>query len=77
LGAQSMAFDFVQGIGKRPLILEVSFGFASQSVYDCGGFWDDELKWHECPTWPEHAIVEDVLKAVESRRLETPLSALV
>jgi glutathione synthase/RimK-type ligase-like ATP-grasp enzyme len=77
IGAQSMAFDFVQGTGGRPQILEVSFGFASKPVYDCGGFWDLGLHWHESPIWPEHAILEDVLQEADSRWKHSSANASV
>jgi len=64
LKAQSMAFDFVTDSLGRVQIVEVSFGYASKPVYDCGGFWDPDLNWHDRPTWPEHAIMEDILAEV-------------
>lgn len=67
LEAQSIAFDFVHDPSGRALIVEVSFGYLPEAVYDCGGFWDPELAWHATPTWPEHAILEDVLTAVRAK----------
>lgn len=60
-----MAFDFVIDPRGQPLIVEISYGYASEPLYDCGGFWDPELKWHDTPTWSEHAIIEDVLSSVQ------------
>ena len=66
LGAQSMAFDFVQDMQGQPHIMEVSFGYEPKPVFDCGGFWDTSLTWHDTPMWPEHAIIEDVLSMVKA-----------
>ena len=64
LGSQSMAFDFVHTADRRPLIVEISYGYNSDAVYNAGGFWSADLAWHETPMWPEQAILEDVLSAV-------------
>ena len=68
LGFQSMAFDFVKDVQGQPHILEVSYGFDPKPVFDCGGFWDQSLTWHDTPRWPEHAIIEDVLAVVRSTK---------
>lgn len=64
LKSQSTAFDFVIGRDGGPLIVEISFGYAARPVYDCGGFWDRELRWHDLPTWPQDAILEDLVSEV-------------
>lgn len=71
LKAQSMAFDFVNDASGNARIVEVSFGYASKPVFDCGGFWDPDLIWHDEPTWPEHAILEDVLTEVANIRCDS------
>lgn len=62
--SQSMAFDFVLGERQQPLILEVSYVFASQPVYSCPGYWDGKLKWHGGHVWPQDAILIDLLNDV-------------
>jgi glutathione synthase/RimK-type ligase-like ATP-grasp enzyme len=68
IGAQSMAYDFVYDEKKEPGIVEISYGYMPQAVYDCGGYWDQDLTWHEGHFWPEALILDDVLAAVEMRR---------
>ena len=46
LNSQCMAYDFVYQDNK-PLLLEISYGFAMHGYDDCKGFWDRELNWHE------------------------------
>lgn len=62
--SQSMAFDFVLGERQQPFILEVSYGYASQAVYSCPGYWDGRLKWREGHVWPQDAILIDLLNEV-------------
>jgi glutathione synthase/RimK-type ligase-like ATP-grasp enzyme len=46
LKSQCTAFDFVYQDG-RPLIVEISYGFAPKGYVNCPGYWDSSLKWHE------------------------------
>lgn len=46
LKAQCLAFDFVYLDGK-PLIVEISYGFAKEGYDRCTGYWDKDLSWHE------------------------------
>ena len=59
--SQSMAFDFIKDENGKPKIVEISYGFNSKAVYDCAGYWDRKLKWHEGYVYPEDAIIEDLL----------------
>lgn len=62
--SQSMAFDFIKDENGKPKIVEISYGFQTKAVYDCTGYWDKGLNWHEGHTWPEDAILEDLLHKV-------------
>jgi glutathione synthase/RimK-type ligase-like ATP-grasp enzyme len=64
--SQSMAFDFVNDPQGHPVILEISYGYQAKAVYDCGGFWDRSLTWHEGAQWPQDAILTDLVHAIES-----------
>ena len=46
LKTQCIAFDFVY-LGSKPLLLEISYGFASEGYNPCPGYWDKNLHWHE------------------------------
>jgi len=67
LQSQSMAFDFIEGKGSKPLIVEVSYCYVSSAVRDCQGYWDMNLQWHEGTIWPQDAILEDLLAEAQSR----------
>lgn len=60
LKTQCLAFDFVLNKG-RPLIVEISYGFASRYYSSCPGFWTDELQWVEGPFVPEIFMVKDLI----------------
>ena len=66
VGVQSVAFDFVNDGTSTPRIVEISYGFDSKPVFDCGGYTDETLSWHEGHVWPEHAILDDVVARVEA-----------
>lgn len=61
IDAQSICYDFVKDREGRPRIVEISYGFGTQGVSRCSGWWDPDLQWHEELLRPEHAIVEDLL----------------
>jgi len=70
LGTQSLAFDFVFDREKSPRILEISYCYKSRPVYDCPGYWDREMNWHEGHVWPEDAILDDLLEALTQSRIQ-------
>ncbi len=72
---QSIAFDFVTYPSGEPGIVEISYAFVAQFVYDCAGHWDRELNWHEGQCWPQDAILDDLLKTLAERRGEPASSA--
>ena len=65
IGAQSLAFDFVRGPASEPLLVEISYCYQAEAVYNCPGHWDETLAWREGHVWPQDAILEDMLDAVE------------
>lgn len=68
VGSQSMAFDFLIERDGRPMIVEVSYCYVPDFVYNCPGHWDRQLIWHEGHMWPEEAILIDLLEDVGRRK---------
>jgi len=63
INSQSIAFDFVYDNEGKPLLVEMSYGFAQGSAYDdCPGYWDSDLIWHDDNVDPQRYIIEDFLK---------------
>lgn len=46
LQTQSVAFDFVFR-DNDPLLVEMSYGFGTHGISHCGGYYTDDLQWHE------------------------------
>lgn len=47
LKAQCVAYDFVFDAENNPLIVEINYGFAHQAYFNCPGYWDIDLIWHQ------------------------------
>jgi len=45
--AQSIAFDFVFDKDGKPLIIEISYGYAAAAYDKCEGYWTRDMQWHE------------------------------
>ena len=55
------AFDFVIHAGK-PLIVEISYGFAISAYDSCPGYWDSNMNWYESHFNPQKWIIENLIK---------------
>lgn len=65
--AQSIALDFIYSPDDKPLIVEISYGFAKDAYYKCEGYWTDDMKWHEGENFDFCGwMVENVIKEVNS-----------
>lgn len=53
-GFQSMAYDFLYDKHNKPSICEISYTYQDLAVYNCPGYWDVDLKWHEGHFWPQY-----------------------
>jgi glutathione synthase/RimK-type ligase-like ATP-grasp enzyme len=66
LQAQCLAYDFVFDHTKKPLLIEISYGFAPAGYEACTGYWDRQLRWHEGPFNPYEWMILLVLNGVKS-----------
>ena len=66
LQVQCMAYDFVF-LNEKPLIVEISYGFAQEGYDACTGYWDRDLIWHKGRFNPYGWMVENILKAIKSK----------
>lgn len=46
LQAQSIAYDFVFDTNNKPLIVEISYGYAAPAYDHCEGYWTSDMQWH-------------------------------
>jgi glutathione synthase/RimK-type ligase-like ATP-grasp enzyme len=66
LNAQCVAFDFVFDHEKKPLIVEISYGFTPSGYDKCPGYWDRELNWHEGPFNPYGWMVDLIVNRIDA-----------
>ncbi|WP_249067230.1 ATP-grasp domain-containing protein [Halalkalibaculum roseum] len=57
VNSQCLALDYIFK-DDRPLIVELSYGFVKEVYYDCTGYWDRDLNWHEGPFNAQGWMVE-------------------
>lgn len=64
LKMQCVGFDYVvdksTGEGK---IIEMCHGFDADAIYQCGGYWDDSLQWHNEPLNAKVEILDYLFSA--------------
>jgi glutathione synthase/RimK-type ligase-like ATP-grasp enzyme len=58
---QSMAYDFLWDENHEPAFCEISYTYQDLAVYNCPGYWDNELVWHEGHNWPQYFHLFDFL----------------
>ncbi len=62
LGFQSMAYDFLKDQNGNPLFCEFSYTFNDRALYDCPGYWDENLNFIEGHFWPQYFQLIDLLE---------------
>ena len=66
LGFQCMGFDVVidnkTGIGK---IIEMCHGFDRKAIYDAGGYFDRDCKWHNIPLHVSNEVVRNMYNIID------------
>jgi glutathione synthase/RimK-type ligase-like ATP-grasp enzyme len=67
LKMQVVAFDFIFDQNSKPLIVEVSYGYAIDGYNSCVGYWDKELNFYEGKFDSCEWMVDLVLKEVKKK----------
>jgi len=62
MNASVVAYDFVFDTNQNPLIVEINYGFAHQAYWNCPGYWDKNLNWHEGKFNQVEWILEEYIK---------------
>lgn len=58
---QSMGYDFLFDADNQPHFCEISYTFQDKAVYECPGYWDEQLNWHAGHFWPQYCQLSDLL----------------
>jgi len=65
LKTQCVAFDFVHE-NRKPLVVEISYGFSPGGYEPCPGYWDKELIWHNGMFNPYGWMIEDLIRDLKT-----------
>lgn len=63
LGTQSLAFDYVKAPDQSFRIVEICYGYVSEAIYGCRGYWDSDFVFHETHLMPDECILEDFINS--------------
>jgi glutathione synthase/RimK-type ligase-like ATP-grasp enzyme len=61
IGGECLAFDFVFDSSRKPLIVEVSYGFDQRGYEECPGHWDRKMEWKAGLFNPQEWMMQNVL----------------
>ncbi|MBA7521913.1 hypothetical protein ES705_14025 [subsurface metagenome] len=67
---QSMAYDFLFTPDNEPQFSEISYTYLDTAIYNCPGYWDLNLNWHEGHYWPQYFQLMDVLNLPDLKQPE-------
>lgn len=62
VNSQSIAFDFIFDEQNKPLIVEISYGFAIEAYDYCQGYWDRNMSWNEGQFNPQEWILINLIE---------------
>ncbi len=69
MGFQSMAYDMLRNEKGDPEFCEISYTYQDKAVYNCLGYWDEDLNWHEGHFWPQYWQLVDFF-GIDLKQLE-------
>jgi len=58
--SQSIAFDVIFDVEKY-LIVEISYGYSSEAIFDCPGYWNSNYVFVSKKLYPEIVIIENII----------------
>jgi len=67
IGSSSIAFDFIIDEENKPLIVEISYGYAVEAYDDCPGYWDSNMKWHDGKFNPQDWMIDNIINSIREK----------
>jgi len=61
LKTQSIAFDFVKDFEENYFIVEISYGYVGELIFNCKGYWNEDMQFIEGHFNPIAIILEDFI----------------
>ena len=68
-----MAYDFLYGESGEALVCEISYTFMDKPVFDCPGYWTENMEFVSGHYWPAYCILSDLLPGHELRSVDENL----
>ncbi|OIQ27405.1 MAG: hypothetical protein BM564_12995 [Bacteroidetes bacterium MedPE-SWsnd-G2] len=68
---ESMAYDFLYNKEGNPVICEYSYGYNDEAIYNCSGYWTEDLKFVMGNFWPQFLQLKDLLKLEDLKQPES------
>ncbi len=63
LGTQSLCFDYVKAPDGSYQIVEICYGYVSEAIFKCKGYWDESMMFHEAHLMPDECVLIDFIKS--------------
>jgi len=76
LGFQCMAYDFLFDEAGEPRVCEMGYTSYALDLFNCPGYWDSGLTWHEGHFWPQYCQLVDVLGVRDLKQPEIDFDKL-
>ncbi len=68
MGFQSMAYDFLKTPNGDWQIGEISYLYVDAAVWNCPGYWNENIEWIEGHYWPQYCQLVDMLGIPELKQ---------
>ena len=62
IGAQSIAYDYVKNSKGEYLLVEISYGFSAEAIFECQGYWNKELIWNSKKLCPAQEVLKNFIE---------------
>lgn len=68
-----MAYDFLYGESGEVLVCEISYTFMDKPVFNCPGYWTENMEFVQGHFWPAYFILSDLLPGLELKSVDENL----
>jgi glutathione synthase/RimK-type ligase-like ATP-grasp enzyme len=61
MGFQTMSYDFLRDVDGTYQFCEINYTYDDRAIFNCPGYRDENLHWHEGHYWPQLCHLQDFL----------------
>jgi glutathione synthase/RimK-type ligase-like ATP-grasp enzyme len=58
---QTMSYDFLKNQDGQYQFCEMNYTYDDRTLYNCPGYWDQDLIWHDGHFWPQYCQLRELL----------------